>query len=174
MSGIRRAGMAMAGLLALAGCAAGGGAPATGPTPAPGDVITIAVGPCFGFCPVYSVGIAPDGSVVFTGERHTEIIGERRRDASRAVYTSVAASLAPYRPADGVTQRVDCEAAVTDTSTYTITWRKPDGREAIATHQSRCPGGPGQQLDTLLQSLPDTLGIAAWARQVTRPGASRG
>ena len=163
-----------AGLLALAACATDGRVAGTeSPSPV-GDVISIAVGPCFGFCPVYKTEISPSGTVVFTGERHTEVLGERRREAGAAAYRALSADLAAYRPADGATQRVDCDAAITDTSTYTITWRRPDGREAVATHQSRCSGGPGQKLDEVLKSVPDRLGIAPWAKQITRPGASRG
>jgi hypothetical protein len=161
-----------AGLLVLSGC--GGGAPVTGMAPATGDVISIAVGPCFGFCPVYRAQISPGGSIVFTGERHTEVLGERRREAGTSVYMALAADLAAYRPADGAEQRVECDFAISDTSRYTITWRRPDGGEAVATHQSRCSGGPGQKLDTILQALPARLGIAAWAKQVTRRGVSRG
>ncbi|MBB4859293.1 hypothetical protein HNO88_002622 [Novosphingobium chloroacetimidivorans] len=139
-----------------------------------GDIISIAVGPCFGFCPVYLSEISPSGTVVFVGERHTAVIGERRREAGAAAYRALSADLAAYRPADGATQRVECDAAISDTSTYTITWRATDGREAVATHQSRCSGGPGQKLDEVLKSVPDRLGIASWAKQITRPSASRG
>ncbi|WP_420145174.1 DUF6438 domain-containing protein [Sphingobium sp.] len=169
---------AMAIIAALSACTygdrpttagAGSGAGSTG-----GETISVAVGPCFGFCPVYQVSIAPSGSVSYTGERHTQMLGEQHREAGSPTYGKVAAALAPYRPADGTTQRVDCDAAITDTSLYTITWRKADGTQAIATHQSRCSGGPGKALDGVLQGLPEQLGIAQWAKQVTRPGASRG
>lgn len=163
-----------AGLLALTGCVTAPHAPSTETAPSTGDIISIAVGPCFGFCPVYKTEISPGGTVVFTGERHTAVLGERRREAGAGVYRSLASDLAAFRPVDGTTQRVECDADVTDTSTYTITWRKPDGREAVATHQSRCSGGPGQTLDILLRTLPAKLGVAAWAKQVTRPGAARG
>lgn len=161
-------------LLLLAGCATGATRPQGETAADVGGSITIAVGPCFGFCPVYRTEVGSTGRVVFTGERHTAVIGERSRDTGAAAYRSLEADLAEYRPADGTTQRVECDAAISDTSTYTITWRRTDGREAVATHQSRCSGGPGQKLDVLLQSLPERLGVAAWAKPVIRPGASRG
>ncbi|MGF7146763.1 streptogramin lyase [Sphingomonas zeicaulis] len=166
--------VALVGALALGGCAAESSG--VGPTPAPaaGETIAVSVGPCFGFCPVYQVSIAPDGAVTFTGERHTEVIGERKATAGAATYEAVAHDLAPFRPADGTTARVDCEAAITDTSTYTITWTDASGRQTVATHQSRCSGGPGKALDAVLGRLPEQLGIAGWAKQVTRPGVSRG
>ncbi len=169
-----RATAAAAGLLALAGCATDGAAPGIAPPSAAGDVISISVGPCFGFCPVYTTVISPGGTVVYTGERHTKVLGERRREAGAEAYRALSADLAAYRPADGTTQRIECNAAITDTSTYTITWRTSDGREAVATHQSRCASGPGHKLDEVLKSVPDRLGITAWAKQITRSGASRG
>ena len=38
--------------------------------------ITLERGPCFGECPVYSLTIYTDGTVVFNGERFTEVEGE--------------------------------------------------------------------------------------------------
>ncbi|GEM_PF-4065285 len=45
------------------------------------ETIAISVGPCFGFCPVYNVTIAPEGAVRFQGLRHTAVLGEMRREA---------------------------------------------------------------------------------------------
>lgn len=163
----------LASLLTLSGCATSPSLE-TSTAASTGDVITIAVGPCFGFCPVYETVIHPDGAIIYTGEQHTEVLGERRRAVGTDVYTSLAAELAIYRPADGSTIRIECATAITDTSIYTITWQKPDGGKAVATHQSRCSGGPGKTLDALLQTLPERLGIDDWARQVTRPGTPRG
>lgn len=162
------------GLTALAGCTTDSARTDAAAAAMSGESISIAVGPCFGFCPVYRTTVTSAGSVIYTGERHTEFVGERRREAGVAVFSSLSADLAAYRPADGATQQVECDAAITDTSIYTITWRRADGIEAIATHQSRCSGGPGQKLDTVLSTLPQRLGITAWAKQVTRPGVSRG
>lgn len=138
------------------------------------ETVSVSVGPCFGFCPVYDVRIAPDGSVVFTGDRHTSVLGERRRSAGASTYSSVVRDLAPFRPATGTEVAVACEAAISDTSSYTVTWTDAAGRRTVATHRSGCTGGPGHQLDAVLRGLPERLGVVDWARQVTRPGASRG
>jgi hypothetical protein len=69
---------------------------------------------------------------------------------------------------------VECTAAVSDTSPFTVTWTDAAGHKTSATVQSGCPGGPGQALVALLRSAPERLGIADWAKQTTRPGASRG
>lgn len=161
----------------LTAIALGACTPATdrpGPVAATGDQILISVGPCFGFCPVYDVSIAPDGSVAYDGKRHTELLGAHTRSAGKSAYDGLARDLAPYRPASGLTERVACEAAISDTSSYSITWIDAAGTKSTATHSRGCSGGPGQALDKLLETVPARLGIDAWAKQVTRPGTSRG
>jgi hypothetical protein len=159
-------------VLALGACAPVEDRP--GPIAAAEDQILVSVGPCFGFCPVYDVAIAPDGSVTFDGKRHTEVLGTRTRSAGKSAYEALARDLASYRPASGASEKVPCESMITDTSTYSITWIDAAGRKSIATHSRGCSGGPGQALDKLLETVPVRLGIEAWAKQVTRPGASRG
>ena len=158
--------------LAVAACSS---TPPVATTPQPAaETVAVSVGPCFGFCPVYDVAIAPDGEVVFIGQRHTAVVGERRRAAGLSTYRSVLRDLAPFRPATGGEAAIACDAAISDTSSYTITWTEASGRRTVAMHHSGCTGGPGHDLDFVLRSLPDRLGIAGWAKQVTRPGASRG
>ena len=163
-----------AALLMLDGCAPTSSSVATGSAAAPTETIAISVGPCFGFCPVYVAKVASDGTVIFSGEKHTAVLGERRRAAGRDVYRAIALELAPFRPADGTIARVECDAAISDTSSYTITWTGQNGRQTVATHQRGCSSGPGKALDQLLGSLPKQLGIDAWAEQTTRPGTPRG
>lgn len=114
--------------LALAGCVQGerpGGA-----APARGDTITYQTSRCFGACPVYSVTVRPDGTGVFTGERFTEVTGERRFTLSRDQYDAFAAALAPYRPAKGeiryAPDEARCGQAMTDMPGLDVTW---EGRE---------------------------------------------
>lgn len=147
---------------------------ASAPPPAAGDKIAVSVGPCFGFCPVYTASIGPDGAVLFSGERNTEVLGTRERGAGAAAYHAFSDALAPFKPAAGTEAQVECAAAITDTSRYTIIWTAPDGQRTTATHQRGCAEGPGKALDALLATMPERLGIAAWAKQTTRPGASRG
>lgn len=168
-------GLALGGaLFALVGCGQNPPPLMPGPPGLQADTITVAVGPCFGFCPVYQASIAPGGAVSFSGTRHTAILGERRRETGGQTYRALAEDLAPFRPVDGTSARVQCDAAISDTSSYTITWTGPDGRQTIATHQRGCSSGPGQVLDGVLQTLTTRLGIADWAKQMTRPGESRG
>lgn len=161
-------------LISLGACASTSQVPTKSAAGGSLETIAVSVGPCFGFCPVYDVVLAPNGDVRFSGKRHTAELGDRAGHTSVQTYRAVAGDLAPFRPADGTTQRVECTAAISDTASYTITWTAADGRRAVATHQAGCQDGPGRALDGVLATLPQRLGVAAWARQTTRPGSSRG
>ncbi|TCP36048.1 hypothetical protein EV292_102639 [Sphingomonas sp. BK235] len=134
----------------------------------------MSLGPCFGFCPVYDVTIDPKGKVVFDGQRHTQVIGRRERMLKPRDYAALVRELAPFRPASGTTAPIECEVAISDTGTYTISWIDAGGRTTVATHRRRCPSGAGHDLDQVLRDLPTRLGIADWARQTTRPDVPRG
>lgn len=161
-------------LAPLGACVAGGSGPNAGSASPRTETITVSVGPCFGFCPVYDVVVTPAGAVRFSGRRHTALLGDRDRNAGVAAYRSVARDLAAFRPADGTTTAVQCSAAISDTSPYTVTWTGADGRRTVATHQRGCIDGPGKALDGVLATLPARLGIEDWAKQTTRPGSGRG
>jgi hypothetical protein len=161
-------------VIALGACAGDRSSVLKSGAPNDREAVTVSVGPCFGFCPVYEVAIRSDGTIAFTGERHTAVLGDRTRHATREIYRSLITDLGRFRPADGETARIACAAAISDTSTYTITWSDAAGVKTTAVLASRCPSGPGHKLDAILGSLPQRLGIAAWTKQTTRPGASRG
>ena len=162
-------------LFAVCGLAACTGSPPLETVPPQAaETITVAVGPCFGFCPVYAATVTPVGLVRFDGQRHTAVLGEQTRTIDQASYRKLARDLAAFRPPSGTEAVVECTAAVSDTSTYTVTWADAAGRKTVATVQSGCPGGTGRTLVELLRGLPGRLGIADLAKQVTRPGASRG
>jgi hypothetical protein len=159
---------------ALAACATTPGGQAS-PTPSPlKETVTVSVGPCFGFCPVYDVSVTPGGLVQFTGTRHTAVLGHQTRDVGPGAYVDFARDLLRFRPATGTDTAVECSAVVSDTSVVTVTWTSTDGTKTVAKVQSGCPSGPGKALGELLRDLPLRLGIAGWAKQTTRPGVSRG
>ncbi len=160
--------IALLGTLTLAACASHPRAQ-TGSSPV-GETITVAVGPCFGFCPVYTVTITPDGLIRFNGQRHTALLGEQTRAAGKASYRMLARDLAAFRLRSGTEAVVDCTAAVSDTPPLTVTWADAAGGKTTATVQSGCPGGTGRVLVELLRDLPSRLGIADWAKQANRPG----
>lgn len=160
--------------IASSGCAANPAPTLAGHQPVIAETIAISVGPCFGFCPVYSAKVSPDGTVSYAGTRHTALLGERQRAAGVGIYRAIAADLSLYRPADGTTTRVGCDSAISDTSMYEITWTDPSGRQTVATHKRGCQSGAGKALDTVLEALPARLGISTWSKQTTRPGEPRG
>lgn len=167
---IRRVLLAMS--TALAGCA--GNLPAPHFSTATAETIMVSVGPCFGFCPVYTVSMAADGEVVFNGARHTAALGERRRKIDAAVYRAVAAELARFRPRAEEQREAACQVRVSDQASYDVTWIGAAGaRRAIHT-AGGCRDGEGAALEALLRTLPERLGIAEWAQQKTYPGTSRG
>jgi len=166
--------LACVGLTALGACAA----VSPGPVPAAGAgapaSIAISVGPCFGFCPVYDAKIAADGTVSFTGTRHTAVLGTRERQVAPQTYGAIEADLAPFRPTGGGTTEIPCAVEISDMPTYTVTWTSAAGQKAVATHRGGCREGAGRDLDGVLRGLPQRLGIEEWMKQTTRPGVSRG
>jgi Domain of unknown function (DUF6438) len=138
------------------------------------ETITISVGPCFGFCPVYKVDVRRNGVLRFVGARHTAVLGEKTLRTRGSSFRGLLRDLSPYRPADGSEVAIECIADVSDTSRYSITWTDAAGRKTVATVQSSCPGGPGQALGKLIAGVPSRLGITQWTKQTTRPDTPRG
>lgn len=161
-------------ICALSACAPGPRPNGDGITSSPTSVVSVSVGPCFGFCPVYDVAFDTEGVVRFSGERHTAVLGKRERKGDPATSRALHAELRRFRPAAGTTAIVECTNAVSDTSSYKIIWTEPDGGQTTATAQRGCAGGPGRDLGAILESLPQRLGIAEWAQQTTRSGEPRG
>lgn len=142
----------------LAACAQTGIA---GPTPRPAaETIAVSVGPCFGFCPVYKMWVAPGGAVAFDGERHTAVLGARSRDAGAAAYEGVAAALRPYRPNTGAAAETKCEQRISDQQTYEIRWSGPAGTTTLS-HDKGCRSPSNDRLNAVLASIPGRLGIDA-------------
>ncbi len=168
---LTRVGALMAGAMLLASCSTLDDS--TAPSPAK-ETIAYSVGPCFGFCPVYSLEVTPSGHVTFVGERHTAVAGKMEREAGPAAYRAVASALADYRPADGTTAQTQCEQERTDHSSYGIIWTKPDGTRTVLSHDLGCISPRNEALNKALYAIPAQLGVAEWTQQKTETGASRG
>ncbi|MDV6332928.1 DUF6438 domain-containing protein [Asticcacaulis sp. 201] len=160
-------------LLTLGGCttmnplAPGGAGPQK-------ETISYSVGPCFGFCPVYSLEVTPAGHVAYMGERHTAVVGPKEREAGGKAYDAAAKALATFRPADGITADTQCEQRRTDAQHYVITWTKADGTKTVLQHDRGCMSAKNTELNKVLDEVPVQLGIGDWVKQQTEPGASRG
>ena len=146
-------------LLGLAACAT----PAMdGGQSAQGETISLAVGPCFGFCPVYSVSVAADGAVRFEGERHTTVVGVEEKTVSPAAYQAVARSLATWRPASGTSAQTECEQRASDLPTYTVVWTNAAGETTTLNHDGGCMSETNSRLKAALQAIPGQLGVEPW------------
>ena len=143
-------------------------------TPTDAETISYSVGPCFGFCPVYTVSVTPDGHVAFNGERHTATLGKREKDGGAQAYRTISNALAAYRPVTGTTADTQCESQMSDQQHYRVTWKAVNGTETVLQHDRGCRSHGNDQLNKTMESLPDKLGIASWAKQTTRPGVGRG
>ena len=143
------------------------------PQLAPAEQISIARGACFGFCPVYELRTLPGSAVEFKGLRHTATLGSRIREVEPSVLAGLKSRLAPYKPSRGQAEFA-CEHARSDQATYTVRWEDSKGRVETLTFDSGCATPAGQALDAILESAADSVGFAADAKQVTRPGTSRG
>lgn len=142
--------------------------------PVGAETIRYSVGPCFGFCPVYTVAVTPDGHVAFDGERHTATLGKQEKDGGAQAYRTMSKALAAYRPATGTTADTECESRMSDQQHYRIVWTAADGTETVLQHDRGCRSTQNDQLNKTLEALPSKLGIADWAKQTTRPGVGRG
>lgn len=138
------------------------------------ETIHYTVGPCMGYCPVYNVMVTPSGMVSFNGERHTATLGMRLRSIKTSEYLSVLSELAPHRPASGTHTETECKTRASDLPHHRITWTGADGRMTTLEHYQGCRSPANDALSSVLDGLPGKLGIGELARQVTRPGASRG
>ncbi|MBJ6120395.1 DUF6438 domain-containing protein [Sphingomonas mollis] len=121
--------------------------------------LTIAVGPCYGTCPVYSIELAPDGTGRFQGKEHVAVSGTRSFRADVAAQGDLMASLAPYRPATGTITQTRCEQQVSDQPSYTLTWTMADGRSTMLTHDRGCLSAANVRLNEVLAGVPETLGL---------------
>ena len=170
-----RTGLAVAALFGVGACNGTTTGPASaGTVPAGAETIGWSVGPCFGFCPVYSVAVTAQGGVTFDGQRHTAVLGGKTREGGADAYRAIATALAPYRPTTGATTRTQCEQQISDSSAYVVTWTRADGTVTTLQHDGGCRSARNTALVDALKALPQRLGIAAWTKQVTRPGESRG
>jgi len=143
-------------------------------SPEAGEELRLTRGPCFGFCPVYTVAVTPAGRVDFRGERHTTVLGPRSHSAGRAAYEEVRRALAPLRPASGREKVYPCSAAATDMSLITLEWISSGGQRTALTYRMGCRDEGGRKLEEAVDAALLRLGVRDWAAQKTLPGVPRG
>jgi hypothetical protein len=96
-------------------------------------------GPCFGTCPVYSVDIAGDGKVIYTGLDYVDVLGEHRYEVPRE---DVARLLAKLRSSDLWSTRAQYRATVTDIPTFTLSIKLGQNEHRIGDYGGQMAGMP--------------------------------
>ena len=71
---------------------------------------------CFGMCPIYSVEVQGDGTVLYEGQGYVAVTGQHRATVDRQ---AVAELLEAFRKADYFSLRDQYQAMITDNPTYT-------------------------------------------------------
>ena len=147
----------------LAGCAT---VKDGSPAPAPGaDTIRFSAGPCFGFCPVYSVTVKPDGASLLTPERNTAVPGETRFTVAPSQYRRLRESVAAFRPKTGSEMRIgpgeNCERVATDLPEYRIVWTQQGQDDTQLSFYSGCFDERYAPLRAAIAALPQLLEIEA-------------
>lgn len=145
------------------------------PSPAPaGEEIRISRGPCFGFCPVYTVAVTPAGRVDFKGERHTAVLGERAHSVGPAVYGKVREALQPLRPGSATEQDFVCSVQATDMARLTVEWVSANGTRTAFHYDTGCRDEEGARIARTIEEQVRRLEVDGWATQKTWPGDTRG
>ncbi|MBB5685025.1 DUF6438 domain-containing protein [Sphingobium boeckii] len=148
--------------------------PGDAPVPLESDGISIAVGPCFGFCPVYEMGVDASGRVTFHGERLTAVLGPKAIQRRPDLYAAIVNDLARYKPMLGKTSQSRCDQQISDQQHITITWHANIGQSTALRHDKGCRSSENDRLNRLLDGLPSRLGMEDWTKQTRRTGTSRG
>lgn len=152
----RTAALTIMSAILLSGCATGNDAAPHGPRP---ERLGIAVGACYGTCPVYRITLDQDGPGQFEGKEHVASPGVRSFRTTPATYDALIAALKPFRPATGTTAQTQCTQQVSDQPAYVITWTSEGGGETVLNHDRGCFSESNRQLNTVLEQAPDKLGI---------------
>lgn len=161
--------LAVAALSMLAACAAPGaaapGAAGPGaPVPIERESVTYSTQPCFGFCPVYSVTMTPEGEGRFEGRRHTAVTGERRFTVDRETAERFIEHLGAVKPAEGdrriEMQSTDCGIAPTDMPSIDVRWEANTGAAPQSLHlYLGCRSPEAERVRAVLTAAPALLPI---------------
>lgn len=112
---------------------------------------------CFGTCPVYSVRVYEDGTVLYRGDWHVRVRGGRQARLSPA---NLDALREAFRRSDflGLTYR--CQFARTDNPTARVFFAA-GGKARLINHYHGCDGVP-RDLTTLEDDIDRIVGTSRW------------
>lgn len=155
----------------LAGCATTGNKPSVPPPVA--DTIRFSAGPCFGFCPSYTVTVEPNGSAVLVPERNTSVPGETRFTVTAAQYLRLRNGFAAFRPETGKEKRIgpgeNCERVATDLPEYDIVWKRAGQDDTKLDFYSGCFDPRYARLRAAIAAVPKVLDIEAMLKPPANP-----
>lgn len=157
-------------------CCAPRARPGAHPPVAPlSEEIRISRGPCFGFCPVYTLAVTPAGRVDFDGVRHTAVLGPRARPVGRTGYEDVRRAFAPMRPATAGEHTASCPGgAPSDMASLTVAWIGADGTRTALSQSMGCRDPAAAAFVHTVDEQLRRLKVDGWAAQKTWPGDTRG
>ncbi|MCW3846061.1 DUF6438 domain-containing protein [Sphingomonas sp. LB-2] len=171
---MRRLILGIAAALALSACGHAGVKPGnaggTPPVDAAGiETITYETGPCFGACPVFRVTVSSDGKAVFTGIRHTQVIGERRFAVTPQQYLTFREQLAPWLPESGEKLYQPgsplCKQVATDLPSVDISLRK-GARSRRLYYYYGCDNEKNMTMGEALGTATDALPLDALVGEI--------
>jgi hypothetical protein len=168
---------------ALAACAS--------PTPAPIPpapeqapqaaitAITFEAGPCYGFCPIFTVTVSANGAIRYQGQRFTALQGAHSLEASPALFQrlseiAVSPSL-PWPRGDVLPGRPTCGMEVSDLPSYRLA--VSGARQRQFNYYAGCSGPEAARarriVDAVMQALAahgvPTEGVAPQMRDEPPP-----
>ncbi|WP_019960698.1 DUF6438 domain-containing protein [Woodsholea maritima] len=130
----------------------------TSPPPAPHITeVQLEQGPCFGFCPIYTITLKPDLSYDFRPRDYTQIksrkVGTVRQDQWQAVEDAVREADFFTLPADiNPFNRRECPMAPTDMPSAIVTVSRSDGTSHSVTYYYGCGHA---RMERLIMNLHD-------------------
>src|ERR1700733_9628445 len=124
-------------------------------------VITLSRDACYGTCPMYTVELHGDGTVVYRGKRFVAVKGERR---GKVAEVAVQDLVAEFRKADFFSLSDQYIAGVTDFPSYTISIEIDGKKKTVLDYVGGQVGMPRTVTD-LENDIDRIAGSDRWVRQ---------
>jgi len=132
------------------------------PAIADGSTLRIALerGPCFGDCPVYSVEIRGDGTVIYDGGGFVAIPGKHITKISRRAVSDL---VARFREIDFLHLQDQYSASITDQATYQTTIAFDGRKKSVIDYAGPMAGMP-KSMTELEDAIDVAAGIQKWIK----------
>ena len=121
-------------------------------------------GSCMGSCPVYSVRVYADGTVIYRGDWHVRVRGGRRTQLSPA---DLDALRSDFRRSDFLGLQYQCRFASTDASSARVFFAER-GKARLINHYHGCEDSPSD-LTNLENEIDRIIGTDRWVAGADSP-----